>query len=70
MSNQRAGTWKSANMSAGDSYDRKLLEFFRAAKVALEKSDKEDAAFYFEQVEDWLLSGHKLSDNVYKVLGL
>jgi len=69
MSNQRAGVYKQS-MSSSDASDRKLVEFFDSAQAALEKSGNEDAAFYFEQCSDWLRSGHSISDNVYKVLGL
>lgn len=69
MSNQRAGTYKSS-MSSHDHQDRKLVEFFDAAQAALEKNGNDDAAFYFEQVSDWMRSGRSIHDNIHKVLGL
>jgi len=67
MSNQRPGKFKPATLreeSMG------IVRFFAAAKEALAKHGEEDASFYFEQVEDWLRSGHSLEDDPRKVLGL
>jgi hypothetical protein len=38
-----------------------MAAFFRDAKEALEKQGHDDAAFYFEQCEDWIRSGKSLS---------
>ena len=40
--------------------DMTTLKFFKNAKKLLEQSGKEDEAFYFEQMVDWLSSGHQL----------
>jgi hypothetical protein len=34
---------------------RSLVEFVRSAQVALRDSDEEDAAYYFEMFEDYLV---------------
>ena len=71
MSNQRRGKYKPASMHDGSSMS--TVMFFKQAKILLEQSGNEDAAFYFEQVEDWLRAGNGLptSDReVSKVLAL
>lgn len=74
MSNQRRGNWKPASMSAGDSSttnDMSLVQFFKSAKEVLQRYEHEDAAFYFEQCEDWIRSGKKLNGtDVGKILGV
>ena len=59
--NQRRGNWHSAAMNDSDSQGLKMASFFRDAKEALEKQGHDDAAFYFEQCEDWIRSGKSLS---------
>ena len=71
MSNQRRGNWKPASMSQGDSM--RTVTFFKYAKKLLEEYGHEDAAFYFEQVEEHLRGGGGLpndSKEVGKVLGV
>tara|TARA_Y200000002_G_scaffold79126_1_gene62326 strand:- start:1090 stop:1305 length:216 start_codon:yes stop_codon:yes gene_type:complete len=71
MSNQRRGNWKPASMSQGDSM--RTVTFFKYAKKLLEEYGHEDAAFYFEQVEEHLRQGGSLpndSREVGKVLGV
>lgn len=71
MSNQRAGKWKPAAMNDNRSNGMQIVSFFREAKEALERSGNEDAAFYFEQVEDWLREGKSLTDKkAAYILGL
>lgn len=59
MSNQRPGKWKKASMA--DQMDgMKTVSFFKYAKELLEEQGEQDAAFYFEQMEDWLRGGKSL----------
>ena len=58
MSNQRAGKWKTATLR--DGAGMQTVTFFKNAKKVLEEYGHEDAAFYFEQVEDHLRSGKGL----------
>lgn len=72
MSNQRAGNWKPAAMGDGDRMSiRDIIGFAKSAQQLLETKGEEDAAFYFEQVADWLQTNPQkgLSD-AGKVLGL
>ena len=73
MSNQRAGNWKPAtlrdeNISLSTS---EVIKFSRTAKEMLQMRGEDDAAFYFEQIEDWLVNnpGKGLRD-AGRVLGL
>ena len=71
MSNQRAGKWKTATLRDGSGMQ--TVTFFKIAKQLLEQDGEEDAAFYFEQVEDHLRQGGGLpndSKQVGKVLGV
>ena len=71
MSNQRAGKWKTASLRDGSGMQ--TVTFFKIAKQILEQYGEEDAAFYFEQVEEHLRQGGGLpNDNkqVGKVLGV
>ena len=71
MSNQRPGKMKPAAMSDNRSNGMQVVTFFKEAKEALERSGNGDAAFYFEQVEDWLREGKTLTDKrVEHILGL
>lgn len=55
MSNQRAGNWKPAAMGDGDRMSiREVISFAKSAQEMLELKGEEDAAFYFEQIVDWL----------------
>ena len=71
MSNQRRGSWKPASMSQGDSM--RTVTFFKYAKKMLEQYVHEDAAFYFEQVEEHLRKGGTLPNTdkeIGRVLGV
>ena len=71
MSNQRRGKWKPASMSQGD--NMRTVTFFKYAKKMLEQYGHEDAAFYFEQVEEHLRGGKGLPSSekeIGKVLGV
>lgn len=58
MSNQRAGKYKPATLRDGGGMQQ--VNFFKYAKEVLEQSGHDDAAFYFEQMEDWLREGKAL----------
>ena len=71
MSNQRRGSWKPASMSHGDSM--RTVTFFKYAKKMLEQYGHEDAALYFEQVEEHLRKGGTLPNTdkeIGRVLGV
>ena len=71
MSNQRPGKWKSATSRDGSGMH--TVNFFKYAKQLLEEYGHEDAAFYFEQVEEHLRKGGSLpqdSHGIGKVLGV
>ena len=71
MSNQRPGKWKSATLR--DSSGMHTVNFFKYAKQLLEEYGHEDAAFYFEQVEEHLRKGGSLPQDtkgIGKVLGV
>jgi hypothetical protein len=71
MSNQRAGKWKPAAMTDNRSNGMQLVTFFKEAKEDLKRHGQDDAAFYFEQVEDWLREGKSLTDKrASYILGL
>jgi hypothetical protein len=72
MSNQRAGKFKPAAMRDGDTNGLALRSFFRRAKELLEEKGDEDAAFYFEQCEEWISNarGPMNENSAGKVLGL
>ena len=68
--NQRPGkTHKASGMD--NMFGMKQLQFFKACKQQLEAAGYEDAAFYFEQCEDWLREGKSLDANkASTILGL
>ena len=71
MSNQRSGKWKSASISDGNGM--KTVTFFKNAKNVLQEMGHDDAAFYFEQIEDHLRSGKGLptdEKSIGSVLGV
>ena len=71
MSNQRPGKWKSATLRDGSGMQ--TVTFFKIAKNLLEEYGHEDAAFYFEQVEEHLRSGKGLPSSereIGRVLGV
>ena len=47
----------------GDGNLMKTMLFFKACKQAIEEYGHEDAAFYFEQVEEHLRNGGTLDQN-------
>jgi len=50
-----------------------LRAFFRNAAKLLNEKGEEDAAFYFEQCEEWVTSGKRILDgekDVARILGL
>ena len=71
MSNQRSGKWKSATLRDGSGMQ--TVTFFKNAKNVLQEMGHDDAAFYFEQIEDHLCSGKSLptdEKSVGSVLGV
>ena len=71
MSNQRPG--KVVRAVAPTMKDMTTLKFFKNAKKVLEQSGKEDEAFYFEQMVDWLSSGRPMpttEEQTIKALGI
>ena len=71
MSNQRPGKYQSRPDVGGQ--DMNLLKFFKIAHKVLEKENKPDEAFNFEQMVDWLQSGKRLpltEEDVIKALGI
>jgi len=55
MSNQRPGKVVRALQPVMN--DMTVLKFFKMAKQILEANGKEDEAFYFEMMVDWLQQG-------------
>jgi hypothetical protein len=71
MSNQRPG--KIQSRPDVGSQDMNMLKFFKAAQKVLEKENKPDEAFNFEQMVDWIQSGKRLpltEEDVIKALGI
>ena len=71
MSNQRRGKWMSSTLR--DSSGMNTVTFFKCAKKVLSDYGQEDAAFYFEQIEEHLREGKSLpldERTVGKVLGI
>jgi hypothetical protein len=69
---QRAGKTHKAAASDG-LHDMKLKNFFRECKNILKNSNEPDSAFYFEQLEEHMMSGKPLpsdSKEISRVLGL
>jgi len=57
MSNQRPGKKEKKLDRNGD---MQVYKFFKTAAKLLNEEGKEDEAFYFEQMVDWLQSGKPL----------
>ena len=73
MSNQRPGKMHRAAMSDNDPRGLVLRSFFRNAAKLLKEDGNEDAAFYFEQCEEWVTGGKQIESgekDVAKILGL
>jgi len=71
MSNQRPA--KKVKAMSPEMKDMTVLKFFKNAQKVLEASDKEDEAFYFEQMVDWLQQGKPLpldEEQTIKALGI
>ena len=71
MSNQRPG--KVVRAADPTMKDMNTLKFFKNAKKLLEQSGKDDEAFYFEQMVDWLSSGRPMpttEEQTIKALGI
>ena len=71
MSNQRPGKYHPATLRDGSGMQ--TVTFFKVAKNLLEEYGHEDAAFYFEQVEEHLRKGGSLpqdAHNIGRVLGV
>ena len=71
MSNQRPGKYQSKPDGVGN--DMNILKFFKVAQKVLEKENKTDEAFNFEQMVDWLQSGKRLplsEEDVINALGI
>ena len=69
--NQRPGKRKPASMSDSFNNPMRMLEFFKSCKEVLERVGENDAAFYFEQVEDYIRQGHDIyKEKPAKILGL
>jgi len=70
MSNQRPGKLQKPLDRNGD---MQVYKFFKTAAIILKDSGKEDEAFYFEQMVDWLQSGKPLptsETDIIKALGV
>jgi len=64
-----AKTYRASAADTGE--DMRTYQFFKKARIALEETDNKEAAFYFNQVEDWLKSGKGLhSKPVSRILGV
>lgn len=71
--NQRPGKKYRAAMNDNDPQGLLLRAFFRNAAKLLNEKGEEDAAFYFEQCEEWVTSGKRIQDgekDVARILGL
>ena len=71
MSNQRPAKKQSRPDMIGQ--DMNVLKFFKRAQKVLERENKQDEAFNFEQMVDWLQSGKRLpltEEDVIKALGI
>ena len=71
MSNQRPG--KVVRAVDPTMKDMNTLKFFKNAQKVLEQSGKDDEAFYFEQMVDWLSSGRPIpttEEQTIKALGI
>lgn len=72
MSNQRPAKIVKPLNDDGVITLKELINFSKNAAESLEKNGEPDAAFYFEQLYDWLKQNpHKgLNENCDKILGL
>ena len=71
MSNQRKANYQSKPDQP--SSEMAIFKFFKEARTQLEDAGHEDAAFYFEQMQDWISSGKKLptdKETIIRALGI
>jgi len=71
--NQRAGKSHAAAMAADDKVPmHKIIDFVDRCAIALHQSQQPDAAFYFEQIAEYLRDNpHRgLKEDAGRVLGL
>lgn len=68
MSNQRPGKTHRAGANDG-MRDMQLRNFFRGAKQLLEETGNDDAAFYFEQVEEHISNGGAIFTDDRQTIG-
>ena len=71
MSNQRPG--KVVRAIDPTMKDMTVLKFFKMGQKVLEANGKEDEAFYFEMMVDWLQQGKPIpttEDQTIKALGI
>ena len=71
MSNQRPG--KVVKAIEPVMKDMTVLKFFKMGQKILEANDKEDEAFYFEMMVDWLQQGKPIpttEEQTIKALGI
>jgi len=71
MSNQRPG--KVIKAIEPGMKDMTVLRFFKMAQHILESNGKEDEAFYFEMMVDWLKQGKPIpttEEQTIKALGI
>ena len=70
MSNQRPGKLQKPLDRNGD---MQVYKFFKTASKVLKDAGKEDEAFYFEQMEDYIKSGKPLptsEESITRALGV
>jgi len=70
MSNQRPGKLQKPLDRNGD---MQVYKFFKTSASLLKREKKEDEAFYFEQMVDWLKTGKPLptsEEDITRALGL
>ena len=69
MSNQRPGKMHRAGANDNGLRDMQIRNFFRTSKQLLEDTGNEDAAFYFEQVEEHIQKGGNIMSDDYTTVG-
>ena len=70
MSNQRPGKLQKPLDRNGD---MQVYKFFKTAAKVLKDADKEDEAFYFEQMEEYIKTGKPLptsEESIIRALGV
>ena len=73
MSNQRPGKMHRAGANDNGLRDMQIRNFFRTSNQLLEDTGNEDAAFYFEQVEEHISNGGSIytddRQSISRILG-